>query len=91
MNPGHSQGWWHWQGTWCHPGFVTLLDGGGRDSTASRKLGKNFGAAAPTLSLHPGEEQQLEAEIGTESWRFPYEILKFLLAGVEGRADVAPE
>lgn len=63
----------------------------GRDSTASRKLGKNFAAAAPTLSSHPGEEQQLEAEIGTESWRFPYEILKFLLAGVEGRADVAPE
>lgn len=76
------------------PCFVTLLNRGGRDSTASRKFGKTpeqQQSSAPTLSLHPREEQQLQAEIGTESWRFPYEILKFLLAGVEGRADVAPE
>lgn len=49
MKHRHSQGWWH-------PGFVTLLDRGGRDSTASKKLGKNFGAAAAAaaeLCTHP--------------------------------------
>lgn len=66
------------------PCFVTLLN-------SVTKTPEQQQSSAPTLSLHPREEQQLQAEIGTESWRFPYEILKFLLAGVEGRADVAPE